>query len=41
LVGSRKQAPTLVDLFREDFELMVGNKEIPGQYDIKGNINPA
>jgi hypothetical protein len=20
---------------------MVGNKEIPGQYDIKGNINPA
>jgi hypothetical protein len=40
----RKASPNVnLDIFREDFELMVGNKEIPGWlYDIKeGNINPA
>lgn len=39
----RKANPNVnLDLFREDFELMVGNKEIPGWlYDIKeGNISP-
>jgi hypothetical protein len=40
----RKASPNVnLDLFRDDFELMVGNKEIPGWlYDIKeGNINPS
>lgn len=39
----RKANPNVnLDLFREDWELMIGNKEIPGWlYDIKeGNINP-
>lgn len=40
----RKANPNVnLDLFREDFEMMVGNKEVPGWlYDIKeGNINPS
>jgi hypothetical protein len=39
----RKANPNVnVNLFREDYELMVGNKELPGWlWDIKeGNINP-
>jgi hypothetical protein len=39
----RKANPNVnVELFREDWELMIGNKELPGWlYDIKeGNINP-
>ncbi len=39
----RKANPNVnVELFREDWELMIGNKEVPGWlYDIKeGNINP-
>lgn len=39
----RKANPNVsLDLFREDWELMIGNKEVPGWlYDIKeGNINP-
>lgn len=39
----RKANPNVnLELFREDFELMVGNKEVPGWlYDIKeGNISP-
>jgi hypothetical protein len=40
----RKANPNVnVDLFREDWELMIGNKEVPGWlYEIKeGNINPS
>lgn len=39
----RKANPNVnLELFREDWELMIGNKEVPGWlYDIKeGNINP-
>jgi hypothetical protein len=39
----RKANPNVnLDLFREDWEIMIGNKDIPGWlYDIKeGNINP-
>lgn len=39
----RKANPNVsLELFREDWELMIGNKETPGWlYDIKeGNINP-
>lgn len=39
----RKANPNVnLDLFREDWELMIGNKEVPGWlYDIKeGNISP-
>ena len=39
----RKANPNVnLDLFRDDWELMIGNKEVPGWlYDIKeGNINP-
>jgi hypothetical protein len=39
----RKANPNVsLDLFREDWELMIGNKEVPGWlFDIKeGNINP-
>lgn len=40
----RKSNPNVnLDLFREDWELMIGSKEVPGWlWDIKeGNINPA
>ncbi|GIZ10274.1 hypothetical protein [Flavobacterium sp. UMI-01] len=40
----RKANPNVnLELFREDWELMIGNKEVPGWlYDIKeGNINPS
>jgi hypothetical protein len=40
----RKANPNVnLELFREDWELMIGNKDIPGWlYDIKeGNINPS
>jgi hypothetical protein len=39
----RKANPNVnLDLFREDWEIMIGNKEVPGWlYDIKeGNISP-
>ncbi|WP_298307244.1 hypothetical protein [Flavobacterium sp.] len=39
----RKANPNVsLDLFREDWELMIGNKEVPGWlYDIKsGSVNP-
>lgn len=40
----RKANPNVnLELFRDDWEIMIGNKEVPGWlYDIKeGNINPS